>query len=153
MENKSEAPKFESGFTLVELIAVLLVVGIMSAVALPRFFDRNTFDSRGFHDQVIATLRQAQKIAVAQHRFVCVGFTANSITLTQGATAACGGALTSPTGVTPFVVNAPTADVTLAGGANFNFDFLGRPSAAQDITVSGYVPHIFVEAETGYVHQ
>lgn len=143
----------QAGFTLTELVMVIVIIGVMSVVALPRFFDRNTFDSRGFHDQVIATLRQAQKIAIAQHRFVCVAFTANSITLTQGVTAACGGALTSPTGVTPFMVNAPTADVTLAGGVNFNFDFLGRPSAAQDITVSGYAPHIFVEAETGYVHQ
>lgn len=145
--------KRQNGFTLTELVTIIIIVGLLSVVALPRFFDRNTFDGRGFHDQVISTLRQAQKIAIAQHRFVCVAFTANSITLTQGATSACGGALTSPTGVTPFVINSPSADVTLAGGVNFNFDFLGRPSAAQDITVSGYAPHIFVVAETGYVHQ
>jgi MSHA pilin protein MshC len=143
----------ERGFTLAELIAVLVVVGILAAVAAPRFFERNTFDSRGFYDQVISTLRYAQKAAIAEHRFVCVTFTSNrAVKLTYGATAACGSDLTSPGGQTPYSVTSPGAGVTLSGYADFNFDALGRPSAAQNITVSGYGTPIVVEAETGYVH-
>ncbi|MEK7810720.1 MAG: prepilin-type N-terminal cleavage/methylation domain-containing protein, partial [Pseudomonadota bacterium] len=56
----------QRGFTLVELITVMVIVGILAVVALPRFFDKNTFDSRGYADQVISTLRFAQKVAVAQ---------------------------------------------------------------------------------------
>lgn len=133
----------------------MVIVGVLALAAIPRFFDKNTFDSRGYYDQVISTLRFAQKIAVAQHRFVCVTFTANSITLTHGATAACGNALTSPTGITPFTVTAPTADVTLSNFAVFNFNALGRPNIVQPgtgIVVSGYATPIVVEAETGYVH-
>lgn len=141
----------QDGFTLVELIAVLMIVGIVAAVAIPRFFDRNLFDSRSFYDQVIATLRYAQKAAIAEHGFVCVGYAANGITLTYGATAACGSNLTSPTGQTPYAITAPNG-VTLGGGSAFSFDALGRPSAAQSITVSGYAAAITVEAETGYVH-
>lgn len=141
----------QRGFTLTELIAVMAIVGILAAVAVPRFFDRNTFDSRGYYDQVISTLRYAQKAAVAQHRFVCVAFGASSVTLTYGATAACGSDLTSPTGQTPYIVTAPSG-VTLSGGAAFNFDALGRASAAQTITVSGYATPITIETETGYVH-
>lgn len=33
----------QNGFTLVELITVIILLGILSAVALPRFFDSNTF--------------------------------------------------------------------------------------------------------------
>lgn len=139
------------GFTLVELIAVMMIVGVLAVVAVPRFFGSGGFDSRSFYDQTIATLRYAQKAAIAQHRFVCVAFTANSITLTQGTTNACGGTLASPAGTAAYVINAPNG-VTLAGGANFNFNSVGQPSAGQSITVSGYAVPITVEAVTGYVH-
>jgi len=141
----------QRGFSMIELIAVLVIMGILAVAALPRFFDINTFESRGFHDQVISTLRYAQKIAIAQRRFVCVSFTSDSITLTSGATAACGTDLTSPTGVSPYVVTSPAAEVTLSGGAAFNFDALGKASAAQSIAISGSTP-ITVVAETGYVY-
>jgi len=139
------------GFTLTELITVIVILGIILAVAVPRFFDRNVFESRGFYDQVISTLRYAQKAAIAQHRFVCVAFTADSITLTHGTTAVCGSDLTSPAGETPYTVTAPNG-VTLAGFAPFNFNAGGQASAAPTITVSGYATPITVEAETGYVH-
>lgn len=136
-----------------ELITVMVILGVLAATALPRFFVKNTFDSRGFYDQTIATLRYAQKISVAQHRFVCVAFTANSITLTQGATAACGNDLIDANGQTPYIVNPPAGSgVTLNGWADFNFNALGSASLPQNITVSGYNLPIIVEAETGYVH-
>ena len=38
----------QHGFTLTELITIIVILGIISAVAAPRFFDRNVFESRGF---------------------------------------------------------------------------------------------------------
>lgn len=140
----------QRGFTMVELITTMIIIGILAAVAMPKFFDHGTFDSRGFHDQVISTLRYAQKAAIAQHRYVCVAFTASSLTLTYGVTAACGSNLSGPTGQTPYSVNAPSG-VTLSGYANYSLDALGRPSASSVIAVSGSTS-ITVEAETGYVH-
>lgn len=153
----------QSGFTMTELITVIVIVGIMGAMVVPRFFQRSTFDSRGFYEQAIATLRYAQKIAIAQHRFVCVAFPANNRIAVSydpvppGAShtlAACPGlALTGPDGQAPFTLVAP-GGVSLSAYADFNFDALGRSSfaARQSIAVSGYASPILVEAETGYVH-
>ena len=139
------------GFTLVELITVILILGIISVVVLPRFFDRSTFDSRGFHDQLISTIRYAQKAAIAKRRFVCVAITSANVSLTYGTTSACtGGSLPIPPGKTSISV---PGGVTVTA-ASFGFDALGSPvpNTAQSISVGGVATPITVEAETGYVH-
>jgi MSHA pilin protein MshC len=143
--------RFFNGFTLIELVTVIMIVGILSVAVLPRFFDRNTFDSRGFYDQVISTLRYAQKVAIAQHRYVCVAITGgNTVKLTQGSGTGCGSPLVNPAGGATYEITAPT-DVTVSN-ATFYFDALGKPSLKQSLTVSGYATAITVEEETGYVH-
>jgi MSHA pilin protein MshC len=148
----------QRGFTLVELIMVMIIVGILAAVAAPRFFNTNVFQSRGFADQVQATLRYAQKEAIAQHRNVCVAMTASKISLTianaSGAAIPCGPTLAFPAGGNS--ITAPSG-VTLSSSplpppVSFNFDALGTTPVAQTITVSGATNNIVVEAETGYVH-
>ena len=62
----------QRGFTLVELIAVLVVGGLLAAVAMPRFFRQDSFDARSFADQNVSMLRYAQKLAIAQNRPVFV---------------------------------------------------------------------------------
>lgn len=163
------ADRNQRGFTMTELITIMVIIGILAAIAMPRFFDRDTFDSRGFYDQVISTLRYAQKAAVAQHRFVCVTFTANSISLTQGTNSDCtanAGALTNPSG-TPYPLRSAHATFS-ATPANLSFDCLGRPNsmgvatglcgnnlavltANRTVQVNN-ASLITVEAETGYVH-
>lgn len=148
-----------AGFTLVELVTILVLVGILAAVAIPRFVGQQDFDALGFHDETLAALRYAQKAAIAQHRYVCVAVTAANISLSQGASSACGGTLVDPATGSSFSKNAPSG-VTLSA-ASFYFDALGKPYDAlgnplathQSISVSGGVVRtITVEAETGYVH-
>ncbi len=55
----------QRGFTIVELIMVIVILGIISAVAAPRFFDRKVFDERFYFEEVLSTVRYGQKLAVA----------------------------------------------------------------------------------------
>ena len=145
----------QRGFTLIELVTVMVITVALASLAIPYFVDRNAFDSRGFYDQVISALRYAQKTAIAQNRFVCVAFAASGITLTQGNQNTCGGDLVAPTGETPYTAKAPANSNTSLSGypaSTFNFDALGRPNASAVIAVNGYVTPIMIEAETGYVH-
>lgn len=155
------------GFTLVELIMTMVIVGILAAVVAPRFFDTNVFQSRGFADQVQATLRYAQKVAIAQRRNVCVAFDSvavpNNITLTIDSDTpsdgvcnpAPAGNLQSPSGGASYVINAPAgvAFGTAPAPVDFSFNALGTPTnAPQAISITGAANAIIIEAETGYVH-
>jgi MSHA pilin protein MshC len=125
------------GFTLVELITVMVIVGILAVSVLPRFFTVSDFEDRGSADQVKSMLRFAQKTAIAQHRNISVAI--STATTPNCTTTLAGAALTCQ-------VKSTVAAKTVT------FDALGRPvpNAADAVTVGGTV--ITIEAETGYVH-
>ncbi len=159
---RKSGAEFQRGFTMVELITVMVIAGVLAAVAVAKYFDKSAFESRGFYDQVISTLRYAQKAAIAQHRLVCVTFpSATRVVLRTAANftdVACNTDLQSPSGSYPagqttYTVDAPSG-ISLGGYANFNFSALGAPSPPQNISVNGgnTITSITVEAETGYVH-
>jgi MSHA pilin protein MshC len=62
----------QSGFTLIELIMVIVMLGVLAVFAAPRMFNTGDFTQRGFHDETMSLLRYAQKTAIAQRRTVCV---------------------------------------------------------------------------------
>ena len=143
------------GFTLVELITVMVLIGILAVAALPRFFDPNVFAARGFFDETKAQLRYAQKAAIAQRRTVCVALAGAGVALTIAGvanSAVCNVALTLP--------NANPEGggglVALSGGAplaGFQFTSLGGTTLAANatITVPNAIGTITVDSTTGYV--
>lgn len=154
---RSRARGDQRGFTLIELVMVIVIAGILAVVVAPRMFDANIFKSRGFADQVQATLRYAQKAAIAQRRNVCVTLTASSITLmiatAPGTASSCTAPLALPGGSSNSLASPATGITMTYTSAGFNFDGLGSTLTPQAITVSGGAPNsIVVEAQTGYVH-
>lgn len=139
------------GFTLVELVMVIVIVGILAVFAAPRFFESSVFQSRGYADQVQATLRYAQKIAIAQRRSVCAAYTSpGRLALNMSGAADCDTPLNLPAASVNYI-DAPSGVVFSMAPAGVSFDALGRPNAGVQASVDGRL--ITVETETGYVHQ
>jgi MSHA pilin protein MshC len=143
-----------AGFTLVEMVVVIVIVGILAVAALPRLFDQNDFYARGFYDETLSILRYGQKTAVAQRRLVCASFTATSVTLRVATNfgGVCDKDLTGPNGGTPFQVSArgSVQFSPLPSSLSFNPD--GSASAGAGIQVSGASGVITVIKETGHVY-
>jgi MSHA pilin protein MshC len=145
----------ETGFTTVEIVVTLVIIGILAAIALPRLQDNTAFTQRGFSDEVRAALRYAQKIAIAKRREVCVDLLPAGLTLTFNpsvvAGAPCSSAVNLPGQSAPYVVPVPTG-ITLVLSASFRYNGLGQPSVAPvTATLTGRALPITVAAETGYV--
>ena len=162
---------------MVELIVIMVIVGILAVVVLPRFDLLKGFDEIGYRDKVKATLEYARKSAVAGRRNVCVTLASNGLTLTRDVRdpdtnvadctyepsagvnrlqlpardTACGSSTLGNEICRP-------GSVTLTSTVSpLTFSPLGRPSAAATYTVTGEAPalttyDIKVERETGYVH-
>ena len=148
-----------SGFTLMELIVVLVIVGILAVVVVPRFMDAGSFNARGYHDQTLAMLRYAQKTAIAQRTsvFVNIDSAGGAICLTYAAdpTCASGAGVLNPADNQWFRKTVPTG-VTLSGSPTFSFSGLGQPqpdaAVSFNVTYDGVSRPVQVERETGYVH-
>lgn len=147
----------QRGFTLIELVLVLVLLGILAIFIAPKFSDPSVFTARGFHDETLAILRYAQKTAIAQRRAVCVTLPSTGVTLRlfadNPAPATCAAATLAqaPALAPPFT---PSGGTGLAATPSaFQFTPLGSTdqSSAIAITITNSTA-ITVEASTGYVH-
>lgn len=153
------------GWTIVELVVVLVILGVLAALAGPRFFTTNPFAASGYLAEARAAIAYAHKLAIASGCDVHVDFEAGGYSI--GRWPDCVPANHSAP-VTPvdrpgggaFVGPAP--DGVTVSALEFYFDRIGRPRRADAsaapiddptalrVTVGGTV--LQVEPETGYVH-
>lgn len=70
---KNPALSSKRGFTLIEIIAVLVLLGILAAVAVPRYIDMSTQAENRALDAAIAELNGREALAWAQQMLATSG--------------------------------------------------------------------------------
>ena len=149
----------QRGFTLTEVIFVVLILGVLSFTALSRLSDRDEIKASGFAEQMATTVRWAQKAAVAQRRLVYVNIdpSGGRLYACLDAAPACAQPLAAPFGGN-LAISTP-ARVTLSGTpTQFSFDGLGRPSIAANLELravasNGEQHALVIERDSGYVRR
>jgi len=157
----------ERGFTLIELIMVIVILGVLAVFAAPRILNNSDFYARGLHDETMALLRYAQKTAVAQRRMVCVTFdtasTPNTLVLalespTGAGNVVCNVNVVGPKGDSPATVQAKSG-TGFSSATSFVFDGLGQPTSTARVALGtatviqiANAGQVTVEAVTGHVH-
>ena len=74
------------GFTLVELVTVIVLLSVLSVLALSRLGGVSGFERRAYFEEVVNALRYAQKLALSTGCNVRVDVTSSSYRLRQATT-------------------------------------------------------------------
>lgn len=134
------------GFTLIEVITVLVILGILGAAVMPSMFNQQPFEARGYADELAAAIQYAQSVAVVTNCEVRFTISATGSAspgysaLQPSTTARCptGGAWTVPvrrndgTALSDLM----PADITATPSVQFVFDPYGRISGAAPASVT-----------------
>ena len=149
----------ESGFTIVELVAVMVIVGIIAAVSAPRFVGADAFEARGSYGTLTSALRYAQKTAIAQRKTVYASVNTSARVVCLGYTNDCSSAVLDPATQTAYTKTLSSNVNITASASTIGFDGLGRPvpNTTATLTIQNtVVPSestrpITIEQDTGYV--
>ncbi len=147
------------GFSLVELVVTIAILGLLAGVGAPRMFGRASFDDRISRDRLAGSLRYAQRLALATGCEVRVQFTGSVWQLDQR-TSCTSGAFTQPvidpSDGSPSYQAAAAGNVVVTASANpLIFDSRGRSvdgsGTVQSVNLTTGSRTIQVVGETGFV--
>ena len=132
---------------------VIVLLGIISAVALPRFFDRSEFGEHFLFNDTLNAVRYAQKLAVASGCSTQITFNANSYAVLRED--ACGAgtfnnafaAFDPVTGQAGYIGNELGVAINVVNAAT-TFNALGTADADNTVTVG--TRQISIVAATGF---
>ncbi len=160
---KRLSPPHLGGFTVIELVVVIILVAILSAAALPKFDAVLGLRDDVWRDTLVAGLRLAAKSATSHRRLVCADVADTQLTLrvaSDNPASSCDTDLIGPDGSNVFGTSrnaSATTSVLPAGTIYFQpdgratSDGAGADERSRTITPSGASAIVTLIGGTGHV--
>jgi len=130
------AEESNAGFTVVELVAVIALIGVIASLALARMTDPASFDGVVAKDGVLALSRSAQQSALGranvQLTLMPVGSNIVVSSIVSGATASTRSFPTNEVAITAGTVGSGTSCSSISSTITLNFDSAGEIETVDD---------------------
>jgi MSHA pilin protein MshC len=144
---------YQRGFTIVELVMTIVIIGILAAVVGPRFFDRQVFDERLLFEETLAAFRYSQKLALAGGCPILAGLDGDGYRLTwaghpAGGCPASGTPVANPAGGVYALSGVPSGAVV--DGLIVTFDSRGLVGGGGQARIGS---HRFTVHPSGFVER
>ena len=124
----------QAGFTLVEIILVVAIVGIITALATPMFLSYyQGAQLRLAAEEVVTFLNQGRQMAITQNGLICVHITSTAMHYHLGG---CGGATWTGPGTDAAGNIAVPAGIALSTTADPIFNYLGGTTGGATYTIT-----------------
>ena len=107
--------RIRRGFTLVELVMVILILGALATFALPRALDLTAWRLRAFGDELLAQHQAMQRLALQQRRVVVGTLTGSGVSYAYSSGAALV-SINCPTTTSPCIAEGGSRSVTFNAG-------------------------------------
>lgn len=140
----------QSGFTLIELIAVIVVIAALSVTVVQRLIPASSYQLQGARDQLVTAFQAAQQRAMVRTAAVRLTTSGSQINILED---------TNNDGVpdTSVMIAGQTYPLTLAAAATlssatFNFDRLGHTSENTVVVTAGSSSVNVNVTATGYIY-
>lgn len=138
-----------AGFTMIELVMVMVITAVLAIVAIPRVVDTAMWSLRSYSDTLLSQLQTARRMALAQRRPIVATVTTSGVSLAYVA----GGSIAT-LGCPSAVANciAETGSVTFNAGNSGST--VTSSGGTLSITVSGgtsFSRQLQIAPETGLI--
>ncbi len=163
------AKKNQRGFTLIEMVLVVMIIGIAAACVVPMFTSAASFQVKSAADMIAADLEYVKSLSISKQQPYSVVF--DNSNESYEIRDPNGNVITNPVTQKPYEFNftqdsrVNSVDINVAdfdGSSAVTFDDLGSPysgtdlssplnSGTVDITAGEYQTTVKVEAVTGYI--
>jgi MSHA pilin protein MshC len=157
MAYRAYRPDGERGFTMVELVCCIVLLGVLAAVSGSRFYSSQPFEERGYADEVASALRQAQRVAILSGCDVSLTVNAAGYSAMQrpaaGNNCAMAGLWVTPVRLIGGLTLSGTRPASVASAPDVQYIFNARGvlanGAAPALTVGAFT--LNVDANSGFV--